>query len=34
MQGVNQQGMARLESIDVISTGTSTPLILAITVEE
>lgn len=34
MQGVNQQGMARLESIDVISAGFSTPVVLGITVEE
>lgn len=34
MQGINQQGMAKLSAIEIISEKQSVPLILAITVEE
>ena len=34
MQGINQQGMAKLSTIEIISEKQSVPLILAITVEE
>lgn len=34
MQGINQQGMAKLAAIEIISNGQTVPIILAITIEE
>ena len=34
MQGINQQGMAKLAAIEIISEKQAVPLILAITIEE